>query len=174
MKKRLGALLIAVTILSTSCIFGPSTRKVMSYRNQHVYLTNRQTYDVGQLPPAWERMRVKAYSIAFHDESLGSTIATDAFCGPAYEDSPLATLTSQMMAGVENYEIVSSREFMLDERGALRTVVTGRTDGVDLTYDIVVIKKNKCIFDFMLISPMGNYSTARADYEGFYSGFHYE
>lgn len=174
MKKLLGALSIFALIFTSSCLFGPSTKRVMSYRHDNVYLSGRDHFDVGQLPPSWERFRVRAYAIAFHNEDLGSTIAVDAFCGPAFEDSPLVTLTSQLIAGVEDYRVLSSNEFMLDERGALRTVAKGRVDGVEMTYDIVVVKKNKCIIDFMMISPDGNYLSARNDFENFFYAFHYE
>ena len=174
MKKLLGALLLISMLFTSSCLFGPSTKRVMSYRYNNVFLSGRDHFQVGGLPPTWDRFRVKAYAIAFHNEVLGSTISVDAFCGPAYEDAPLATLTSQLFAGVENYEVTSSDEFMLDERGALRTISTGRVDGVSLTYDTVVIKKNKCIIDFMLISPDSNYFEAKNDFENFFYAFHYE
>lgn len=166
--------MIAVFLMNVSCIFGPSTRKVVSYRYNTVYFSNRDTFDVGELPPTWKKIDVDAYAIAFHNDMLGTTISVDAWCGPAFEDSPLPTLTSQMMAGVADYKIESTEEFMLDRRGALRTVATGRVDGVYLTYDIVVLKKNDCNFDLMLISPMGNYLAARPDFENFFYAFHYE
>lgn len=175
MKNLLGVFLIGILFLSTSCLFGPTAKKVMSYRHDNVFLSGRDHFRVGSLPATWKRMRVKAYAIAFHNEGLGATIATDAFCGPAYEDLPLNLLTSHLLAGVEDYEIMGdSYEFMLDDRGALRTVATGKVDGVPFTFDIVVIKKNKCIIDFMCISPAGGYPMAAADFEQFYGGFHYD
>jgi hypothetical protein len=174
MKSILGAVLILSTFLMSSCLFGPSVKKVMSYRHDSVYLTDRGHFRVGELPSSWKRMRVRAYAIAFHNREYGATIATDAFCGSAYEDLPLATLTSHLLAGVEDYKIESASEFTLDNRGALRTIANGSVDGVPLAFDVVVVKKNKCIIDFMCVAPVGNGHLAAADFEGFYGAFRYE
>lgn len=174
MKKFTGVLLIIVLFSFSSCIFGKSVKKVMSYRNGHVYFTDRETYKVGELSGAWKKMRVKTYSIAFHNAGAGATIATDAFCGPAYEDIPLKALTSHLLAGVDDYVVERSEEFTLDERGALRTIARGSVDGVPLTFDVVVIKKNRCMIDLMCIAPEGRHNDVVADFEGFYGAFHYE
>lgn len=175
MKKQLGMLLIIVAFISTSCIFGRTSKKVMSYRDGRVFLTHRnEFYNVGELAGSWKRIRVGAHAISFHSSDVGATISTDAFCGPSYEDVPLATLTSQLLGGIEGYDVVSSDEFTLDGRGALRTVAVGRFDGVPLAFDIVVIKKNNCMIDFMCIAPSGKLPLVSEDFEGFYKGFHYE
>lgn len=174
MKKFLGGLLVLILFISTSCIFGPSIKKVMSYRDGWVYMSDKTHYTVGSLPASWERMRVPAYSIAFHNPLFRTTIATDAFCEKTANDLSLNILTNHLVTGVENFDRVSSKEFWLDERGALRTLVTGTVEGVPLAYDVVVIKKNGCVFDFMCISPLDMRSSVSADFEKFYEGFHYE
>lgn len=175
MKRLLGALFVLLFLWSSSCVFGPSTKRVMSYRYHNVYLAGKHDYyNVGALSAPWRRFRVKAYTIAFYNPDVGASISTDAFCGPGYEDSPLATLTSQLFAGVEDYKIVERIEFVLDGRGALRTTVAGSVDGVPLSFDIVVVKKNKCNIDFMCVAPQGSHSRVATDFETFFSGFHYE
>ena len=175
MKKLLGVLLIVYSMFSVSCLFGPSIKKAVSYKQGNVFLSDRQRYQVGELPnPPWKKMRVRAYSIAFHNKEYGSTIATDAFCGPAFEDLPLPMLTSHLLSGVEDYDVDSQNEFVLDDRGALRTVATGTVDGIPFTFDIVVIKKDKCIIDFMCVAPQGNHPMVKVDFETFYQGFRYQ
>jgi len=174
MKNVLGALLIFTIIFTSSCIFGPTARKVMSYRNGLVYLSDRSVYNIGTLPSDWKRMKVTVHSIAFHSNAYEATIATDAWCGRAYDDAPLASLASRMIGGIENYQIQDTYDFMLNERGALRTIATGTMDGVPLTFDTVVIKKDKCIFDFMCISSNDGYPMAVADFQTFFSDFHYD
>lgn len=174
MKKLVGAVLAIVVFLSASCIFGPTSKRVMSYRNDKVYLSDRSYFTVGALPESWKRMRVQAHAIAFHNSDLKATIATDAFCGPSYEDISLKLLTSHMLAGIADYQIEETKEFILDDRGALRTVASGKVDGIPLVFDIVVIKKNKCNIDLMCMAPQGDYPLAAGDFEHFFSSFHYE
>lgn len=174
MKKVLGILFVSLLILNASCIIGPTSKRVMSYRNDNVYLSDKSHFKVGELSSGWKRMRVPAHAIAFHNAEYGATIATDAFCGPSYEDLPLNRLTSYLLAGVDSYKVESQKEFMLDDRGALKTIARGKVDGVPLIFDIVVIKKNKCNIDLMCMSPEGAAPLAQADFLQFYSGFHYE
>lgn len=174
MKKILGGFLLLLIIsTNASCIFGKSSIVAMSYRNDNVYLSNKQTFKVGSLSSNWKKKRIPVHAIAFHNKDIGATIATDAFCGPSYEDLPLTMLTSHMLAGVTDYKIVKSYEFMLNGRGALRTIAEGNIDGVPLSFDVVVLKKNKCMFDFMCITPSGTHNLVANDFENFYTGFRY-
>jgi len=180
MKRSLGVILV-LSLMLNACIFGrpgAASRKVMSYRDGHVFLTGSRNdyYNVGLLPGGWDRMRLRAYTIAFHNEDMGATISTDAFCGSLYEDVPLPTLTSQLFGGVEDFEITKTYEFTLNERGALRTIAKGTLDGVPLNFDIVVLKKNKCMFDFICVAPDDNETdimTITSDFEQFFNGFQY-
>lgn len=172
MKKLLGLLLIIV-LACTSCLFGPTSKKVMSYRDGRVFLSDRSYYKVGGLPAPWEKMNVRTYAVAFHNDNYGATIATDAFCGPSFEDLPLNLLTTQLVAGVENVKEMKKENISLDGRGALRTIFKGSVDGVPLTFDIVVVKKNKCIIDFMCVSERDNQLAVESDFQNFYNGFVY-
>lgn len=158
----------------TSCIFGRSVKKVMSYRSGSVFLSDRSRFAVGELPVRWKKIRTGGYAIAFHNDLLGATIAIDAFCGAGYEDLPLKLLTNHLLSGVTDIKVRRETDFMLDGRGALRTVVDGRMDGVPMVFDIVVLKKNRCNIDFMCIAPPNRYNEAAVDFEAFYSGFRYE
>ena len=174
MKHIRGVVLSIILLSIPACIFGPSTTRVMSYRNGNIYLSNKIPYKVGELPPPWQRMKVRAYAIAFHNPNVGATISTDAFCGPGYDDAGLKILTNHLISGVEDYQIESRDEFTINERGALRTIATGKVDGVPLTFDFVVLNKNKCNFDFMCIVPRGRHAEVAGDFENFFGAFRYE
>ncbi|PIR16328.1 MAG: hypothetical protein COV46_08765 [Deltaproteobacteria bacterium CG11_big_fil_rev_8_21_14_0_20_49_13] len=135
-----------------------------------VFLKKDLYYKVGELPPSWKWLKTHTKTAAFHNESLGATISTDAFCGSSFEDLPLKVLNSQLFAGTTDLKIKKETEFMLDERGALKTISTGSTDGVPLKFDSVVIKKDNCTFDFIYISPPESYADGVADFETFYLG----
>ncbi len=160
-------------ILFTSCFSHRQSVSVIGYRHQMVFLKKDLYYKVGALPEDWQKLDVHAKAAAFHNKGLGATISTDAFCGSAFEDAPLKTLTGQLFAGTAKHSIVSEREFQLDGRGALRTVSTGEVDGVPLKFDSVVIKKNNCTIDFVYMSPPEKYAGGVGDFETFFNGFRF-
>lgn len=165
----LGAAVLVLTF--SSCFHGRQGFGVTDYKGQTVFLKKNLFYHVGALSSDWRHMATSAKAIAFHNDNLGATISTDAFCGASFEDLPLKTLTGHLFAGTAKHNVVKENELTLDDRGALRTIATGTVDGVALKFDSVVIKKNNCTFDFIYISPPENYDGGVRGFEVFYNGF---
>ncbi len=163
--------IVSLVFLFSACLHGRHTVSVMGYRNQMVFLKKNLYYHVGKLPADWHDFYSKAKVVSFHNDKLGATISTDAFCGSGFEDLPLRTLTGQYFAGIAKRKVVKETEFKLADRGALRTISTGETDGVALKFDSVVVKKNDCTIDFVYIAPPANYDAGASDFETFYNGF---
>lgn len=165
---------LSFIFLLSACFHGRQSTSVIGYRHQMVFLKKNLYYNVGQLTSDWKRLNVRAKTVAFHNNKLGATISTDAFCGGSFEDLPLRTLTGQLFAGTGSRKVIKEEELTLDGRGALRTVSTGTTDGVNLKFDSVVLKKDNCTIDFIYISPPENFSAGVSDFENFYKGFQYQ
>lgn len=118
-------------------------------------------------------MRTSAKAVAFHHDETGATISTDAFCGAAHEDLPLPNLMAQLFSGLPTEGVTKKMPLSLDGRGALREVSLRRVDGVLLQFDVVVLKKNNCTFDFVCTTPPGNYQSVVPAFESFFDGFSY-
>ena len=162
---------VAVLLLIIpGCFHGRPSHAVIGYRDGRVFIKKDSAYRVGKLPSSWHEFNTRAKAAAFHNDGIGGTISTDAFCGASFEDLPLKTLTGQLFAGVAKRGIIKEEEFVLDGRGALRTVSSGMVDGVSLKFDSVVVKKNNCTIDFVYIVPPENYSRGAADFEAFFMG----
>lgn len=173
---RSAALVVAgLSCLSLVACFGgvKKTGKVVGYQNGEV-LTKKGHYQVGELPASWSRVKLGKAMVAFYNEDLGSTISTDSFCDQAYDDAPLASLTQQLMPGMQEIKTLSEESFMLGDRGALRTILTATMDGLPVKLSLVVVKKNWCLFDFFLVSNEAHFAAAEKDFEKFYQGFSYE
>jgi hypothetical protein len=173
MKKTCVLAIAGLLILFASCFSHRQAISVIGYRHQTVYLKKDLFYKVGPLSEGWQKFNVHAKAAAFHNKDLGATISTDAFCGSAFEDIPLKTLTGQLFAGTARHSTLSEKEFQLDGRGALRTVSTGEVDGVPLKFDSVVIKKNNCTIDFVYMSPPERYAGGVGEFESFFGGFRF-
>jgi hypothetical protein len=171
--KRFPIFLPFVVLSLISCFGGvKKTGKVTGYQPGKV-LTKKGFYRVGELSPDWERILKGNAMIAFRNSQFGSSIATDAFCDQAYDDSPLPMLTRHLFAGLQDLKVIKEEPFEMDGRGALRTLFQASLDGVPVKVDAVVIKKNWCLFDFYLVSPPQQYEAAAPAFETFYRGFSY-
>src|SRR5690606_4256610 len=67
-----------------------------------------------------------------------------------FSDSPLAALTSQMLVGMGDYQVVSQKPLALGGREALVSEVNTKLDGVYRYLKIMVLRKNRCVFDAVL------------------------
>lgn len=173
--KKLKYFIFVLLCLLPACFLrGPSNPgKVRSYAPGMVK-TDKGYYGVGPLPSEWKRGRVGDYKVlVFYNEAFQSSIETDAFCDHSFDDASLSVLTKHLHMGLTNAKTKSETPFMLDSRGALRSITQGTIDGVEMVMDSVVIKKDNCLFDFVLISKPSKYKSAVFDFENFFGGFRY-
>ena len=158
------------------CIFGPAKFKgVIGYRpDGRVFIQHDRYYRVGVLPSGWQAMKTKARAISFYNSDYKSSISTDAFCGRDVTDRKLETLGGEMITALEGRSVLYEKNFDLDGRGAVRQKLTGSLDGVSVVVDLVVVRKNGCVFDFYAVMPPNNAANTGDDFENFFGAFHYE
>lgn len=173
-KKFTAFTLIAAFIFTGACIFKPSRYKgVISYRNGRVYIKHDKFYRVGRLSGGWERMRTRARTISFYNPEYRSSISTDASCVKGSSDRQLESLGGQLVSAIEGRVFISETPFDLDGRGALRQTVSGKMDGVQVYVDLVVVRKDGCVFDMYAVTPPDPDLQVKRDFEEFFGGFHY-
>ncbi|MDZ4224957.1 MAG: hypothetical protein U1D33_03525, partial [bacterium] len=102
-----------------------------------------------------------------------ATIATEALCGGGFEDVPLRMMTNQLFAGMKETKKTLQQDWTLGGRAALYTEVSAVLDGVSVSLDVVVLKKDSCEFDFYAISLPQHHEETRDDFLRFVKGFEY-
>jgi hypothetical protein len=127
------------------------------------------SYRIGTLSPDWGRVRVADGQVAFHHPGGGSILA-NANCQPR-QDVSLDVLTNHLLFGIEDRREESRVRFQLDGRMALRTRLDGTLDGVPISLDLVVLKKDGCIYDLGLAAAPSVFPQRRPDFERFVRGF---
>ncbi|MCB1215617.1 MAG: hypothetical protein KDK66_09115 [Deltaproteobacteria bacterium] len=162
-------------LVLASCLGGvKNSGKVRGYEPGRV-LMKKSFYEVGEVSSDWQLFKLQSATVAFYHQDSGSTMATAAFCDQAYNDSPLKMLTKHLFPGLQNLEISHQESFSIDHREALRTWASAKLDGVRVDLDLVVIKKDACLFDFFLIHqgslPVEIQREVRKDFEEFFKGF---
>ena len=128
------------------------------YTTQHPG-DNWSSVDPGGADRAW-----------WHDVT-GATLYTDSNCGKSYSDSSLTRLASAQAEAIDDAVLQESREFRLVGRAAYVATYGGQVDGVAVTVTTTVVKKRKCIYDFVLIAPVRDNEQVHQDYDALVASF---
>ncbi len=131
-------------------------------------------FRVGPRPERWARLETSHGLLAFRDEGLNATVLLNGRCGADGEDVPLAALTRHLFLQFTEREVEEERLVPFDGREALYTVLRAKLDGVPKRFGALVMKKDGCVYDFVLVSEPGSFARARADFDRFTAGFHTE
>ena len=166
------SLLIFFTALCSACLFGPShTSGVKNFNREQVELKDGTRYRTGALSPTWQRSSSRAKVASFYHSQLHSTIYSDAFCGAQFEDVKPTELMSQLESGLESKTQLKHSTVQVSGREALQSTFLGKLDGAQVSTQAVVLKRDRCMFDFVLISQPSFFVAAQADFQKFISGF---
>jgi hypothetical protein len=128
-------------------------------------------YRVGALPPGWRLVHQEGTSVGFFSEEVGGVIEANATCRDDADAAPLGALTRQLLIGYTDRNVESQQTVPLDEREALRTRVTAKLDGVPMTLDLYVMKRDGCIFDLSYAAPPAAFTRGSDDFGRFVDGF---
>lgn len=135
------------------------------------YRDSEVAFRVGPVPPTWHPIDVSEARIAFRDDAAQTLIAVGGRCNQDGDDVPLESLTHHLFLQFTEREVAEQERFMLDGREALRTELSAKLDGVPRRFTIVVLKKDGCVYDFMLVAPPGEDPATRAAFDRFVTGF---
>jgi hypothetical protein len=133
-----------------------------------VYHQGDLFFQVGPIPPAWHAVDVDGALLAFRDDRAPATVAVNGRCGLDGDDVPLEALTHHLFLHFTDRKLIQQERLELDGRAALRTDLDAALDGVPLHYRVVVMKKDACVYDFMLMSPSAG---GAGEFDRFVGGF---
>ena len=109
---------------------------------------------------AWKTQEPGGADNAWWNAALGATLYTDSNCGARFEDVPLPMLVNRLLAGIAARKDVDERDLMVAGRGALYRARQGTLDGAPIEVGAVVMKKDSCTYDFVLIARPDVYEAA--------------
>lgn len=137
--------------------------------DHQVFDDGRVRYRIGTRPLGYTRVEVGRNDLAFFEPTLG-TIAVNSTCED-YEDVPERALMNHLLFGTRERVFRVEEVVTLDGRGALHSVVDAELDGVPVTLDVYVLKKDGCIFDLSRTSSRAAFGAGRRQFEDFARGF---
>jgi len=113
-----------------------------------------------------------AADLAFRDEPHVASILINSRCTTRDRDAPLLSLTEHLIIGTTDRQVSREETIPFDAREARHTLLRARLDGVPMAYDIYVLKKDGCVFDFVYVAPPEVGDSGRDQFETFVGGFH--
>jgi hypothetical protein len=104
---------------------------------------------------------------AFQNEINKSFIYVESLCHK-YQDVSLVKLSAKLLEHFTAPEILKQDALTFQKRDALKTLARGKLDGVTVDLTILNLKKNDCLYDFVMITPKVNALTeSRTQFESF-------
>jgi hypothetical protein len=130
--------------------------------SQGIYDDGTVRYRVGDPGPGWERVDVvdNSRALAFHHDDLGATVSINSTCDE-YEDVPEEALLNHLLFGMKERVFRVDETVTLDGRGALHAVVDVELDGVPVSLEVYLVRKDGCVYDMTLIASRAAFDRAR-------------
>lgn len=117
-----------------------------------VFRDGNVAFRLHNVPSDWRTLEISDTAVAFRDDANAATVAINGRCGQDAEDVPLKALTQHLFLQFTQREQFTQALLALDGREAMRTRMVAKLDGVSKFFDVVVLKKNGCVFDFLQIA----------------------
>jgi hypothetical protein len=95
----------------------------------------------------------------------------DATCDDKTAGRPLNVLSRHLTFGLKDRVLEDGGPLTLDGRPAERAVVRGSLDGTPVGVEAVVVKGQRCVYDFLYVAPAASFETGRGDFRAFVESF---
>jgi hypothetical protein len=158
---------LSVAILALLCLPGCAT----TARYVDGQVSKREVeYGIGVPQGSWFRQKDRASDLRYQHASTGSTVYVLSTCR-GFQDAPLLVLANHLFFGFDEETVRSQKIFQLDRREALERIVLSRLDGVDMGAAVTVLKKNACVFDFVLLATPDHFDALLPAYRDWVQSF---
>lgn len=131
------------------------------------------SYRVGEPGRAWKPLRGEdGVQVAWERDPQPGVIQVRAQC-EEHGDSSLASFTDHLRIDFGAWNIQQQTSLALVGREALRTRVQAELDGVPVSLELVVVKKNGCLFDLSYVSPPRAFESGLPAFDQVVAGFEF-
>lgn len=86
-------------------------------------------------------------------------------------DPSLDSIESGVLSGLTDVNHVLEKREMYNGRAAKHSVVTGKVDGIPSQIELMVFKKNNCIFVLSYVALVNTYEANKGNFQKFLEGF---
>jgi hypothetical protein len=136
-----------------------------------VYRAGPLAFKIGAVPGGWRSVELSHATLAYRDDAHGASVLLNARCHRPDEGTPLVALTNHLFIGSTERSVVSQKTEPFDGREALHTKMSAKWDGVPVSFDVYVTKKDGCVYDFVYVGDPSAFDGGARDFESFVGGF---
>ncbi|MEM6995096.1 MAG: hypothetical protein AAF721_31575 [Myxococcota bacterium] len=130
-------------------------------------------YRFGMPGGQWRPLRkVEGMQVGWMHPEIRGVIEVRAQCDEQ-GDSDLYQYTDHLGIDWTEWTVLEQSDERLIGRAALRSVVTGRLDGVQMQLELWVVKRAGCLFDLRYAAAPDSFSQGQADFSQVVGGFSY-
>ena len=137
----IGIVLTQLIIGSSCSFFVPETDRT----------EKSNSYSINFNQSDWKEMDPDKSDYAFLHKRTNSVILLNSTC-KKYEASSLNSLSYDLLAGFDNVKYEKKEEIKIYNRKGYHLKVKGSLDGIETYLLITSVKKNRCLYDFLLIT----------------------
>jgi hypothetical protein len=152
-------------------VFWLATACTHSTWDGRTYSGDSVRFHLGPVAPGWHRIEAENALLAFGDSARDLVVSVNGRCGKDSDDVPLSALTQHLFLYFTERRIVRQDADLLDGREALRTEMSAKLDGVARRFVVYVLKKDGCVYDFILIAAPSANPASIAEFDRFVLGF---
>ncbi len=136
-----------------------------------VYRKGPLAFQIGTVPAGWRSVDLNHATLAYRDDAHGASVLVNGRCHRPDESTPLLALTNHLLIGSTERNVLSQTTEPFDGREALHTKMSAKWDGVPISFDIYVTKKDGCIYDFVYMGDPTAFDGGAPDFEAFVRSF---
>ncbi len=127
-------------------------------------------YDVGAPGKGWQPLRLQTANAAWHNDALDASLLVNSHC-EGVKDSPLAGLTSDLLMGMTDRQMLAQKVIPWSRREAMESTAKAKLDGVARQFRLFVLKKDGCVYDIVLDADPSTFASAEPAYTRVRDGF---
>lgn len=118
----------------------------------------------------FQEIKLKDADHAWQNRDNGNTISYLSTCNdPA--DPTLESARGEYLGGLTNLKIVDEKETEFNGRGALTTTAEGNVDGVRTRLQLVIFKKNNCLYTLSYVAVAKQFNQGAEQFQNFTESF---
>jgi hypothetical protein len=128
-------------------------------------------YQVSLPAQGWAIKPGGAAEIELQRQNPAGGMLADATCDDKTAARPLNILARHLTFGLKDRVLEDGGPLTLAGRPAQRAVVRGSVDGTPVGVEAVVVKGDRCVYDFLYVAPADAFETGRRDFRAFVESF---
>ena len=121
-------------------------------------------------PNPFQQIESDDIDVGWRNNKNGNTITVVSDCENPYDPS-LQNIEDGVVSGLQELEKLNTKKSMYNARASRQSVFTGTVDGIPTKVNLMIFKKNNCIYVLSYLAVIQHYDHDEANFQTFLRGF---